>query len=320
MDEIQNIVIPIQNAEFILSHDCYGFQEVLDSFETAKEIFICTFNISCSDPDHDELLQALHNKVKRGTKVTFITNVPFDSKKRKSGNATDSNFNRYAEALNPEKYVFSMKLMFNEDLHGKIMMTDKIAYIGSGNYSSFSKNNYEMGVVVRGEETLKEIRKALQVIADKSVDYYHNDFVNAADEIKERILKACDNILQEMKGGEETTDPAGGPDQKLKDLFEELHRSLGELIELLDSESRKDKENQMLVHTGDMGMTWLKEDLKKTESVAVPDLIKSKDKTEKLINKVKTNVNKKMDYAVYPRQLDCPGEGAEKKLNERRGR
>jgi len=60
------------NAKFVYSKDELGYQEVLDKFESAKEINIITYNIS-------EKKQALIDALKKAGEhcsINIITNIP----------------------------------------------------------------------------------------------------------------------------------------------------------------------------------------------------------------------------------------------------
>ena len=122
------------NAKFVFTKDELGYQEVLDDMCVAEEITIVTYNIS-------EQKEALVNGLRRAgqhCKINIITNIPArwktyygDAFREKARNK----INLYLFKLNPEKLGIKPKVFFDFSNHGKIIMTNNVAYVGSANYS-----------------------------------------------------------------------------------------------------------------------------------------------------------------------------------------
>lgn len=92
--------------------------------------------------------------------VIIVTNVPGRFQKYTSPYARGrarKTIDNYIERLNPNNYVADVKTFFNFGNHSKIIMTDKMAYIGSANFSDESKNNNECGMLIKDKNVIDEI-------------------------------------------------------------------------------------------------------------------------------------------------------------------
>lgn len=162
--------------ELVQSKDECCYQDVLDDFYNANEIYIMTFNISTRD---DQLIRLLDD-VDKETEIYLITNIPnrFDKYLgRNNGEYTKSrarkNISYYLTELDPGSRENNFNVFFNFDNHSKIIMTENIAFVGSANYSSESSNNYEIGFITRDANVISEIKAVfVQTVEDDSIRYY----------------------------------------------------------------------------------------------------------------------------------------------------
>lgn len=174
----------LSDAKFIYSKDELGYQEVLDDFKNAEEIIIVTFNIS----EKQSLLIQKLAETSSDTEISIFTNIPSrwdtyygDSYK----NAARRKINIYMTKLKPDSIGQKISVFFNFENHGKIIMTNNLAYVGSANYSEESKNNIEFGIISRDidfiiflkEEITKELEKS-------STPYFEYDYLPLLLEIK----------------------------------------------------------------------------------------------------------------------------------------
>ena len=79
-------------------------------------------------------------------------------------------------------------------------MTDKIAYIGSQNFSDASQNNYELGILISDVETIKTLNLDIfEEIKNKSVlyttSYYNNLMEDASKVIQFSLQKMRQSIF-----------------------------------------------------------------------------------------------------------------------------
>ena len=166
------------NAKFVFTKDELGYQEVLDDMCVAEEITIVTYNIS-------EQKEALVNGLRRAgqhCKINIITNIPArwktyygDAFREKARNK----INLYLFKLNPEKLGIKPKVFFDFSNHGKIIMTNNVAYVGSANYSEESAKNTECGFISRDKDFIAFIQsKILPEIESAAIPYYEYDFTS----------------------------------------------------------------------------------------------------------------------------------------------
>ncbi len=150
----------VKEVEFVFAKDEFSYQEVLDSFEKAKYINILTFNISSKY--NYELTNKLKN-LNENCMVNIVTNIPNRFYVYKGKNKEVKKYRKkiaketvrnYIERLNPEKFKCNLNTYFNFDNHGKIIMTNSIAYVGSANFSSESMKNIETGFLSKDLELI----------------------------------------------------------------------------------------------------------------------------------------------------------------------
>ncbi|MFD1032921.1 phospholipase D-like domain-containing protein [Metaplanococcus flavidus] len=165
----------LKNAKMVWSKEDIAYQEVLDEFENADYILVVTFNVS---EKQEQLIKYLE-KVNEETPIQIFTNIPqryeryYNDLVRKQAK---KKINAYIKRLNPENFGKISETYFCFDNHAKIIMTDKIAYIGSANYSDESKKNYEAGVISTDVELIEFVKT--EIVSDlisSSESYYSGD-------------------------------------------------------------------------------------------------------------------------------------------------
>ncbi len=185
------------DAKFVYSKNELGYQEVLDRFEESTEITIITYNIS-------ERQNALINALKRTGEhcaINVITNIPSrweiyygDSFREKA----KQKINLYMTKLNPEKLGIKPAIFFDFSNHGKIIMTDSIAYVGSANYSEESAKSTEFGFITEDKDFLEFIRtELLPDLQSAAIPYYEYDYTSLLLEANV-ALSAIFNIKNEL--------------------------------------------------------------------------------------------------------------------------
>lgn len=166
------------DAKFVFSKNELGYQEVLDAMPDAKEIVVITYNIS---ERYNQLIKHIQS-VGDTCKVSIITNIPSrwddyfgDAFRKKAQNK----INIYMSKLSPEKFGHMSSVFFDFSNHGKIVMTDKIVYIGSENYSEESANNTEFGFISKDASLIEYIHsEVLPEIEKDAVPYYEYDYTS----------------------------------------------------------------------------------------------------------------------------------------------
>ncbi len=164
------------NVKFVFSKNELGYQEVLDEMSDAKEITIITYNIS---DHHNHLINCLKH-ANDDCEINIITNIPsrwesyYNEQYRERARRK---INLYMTKLNPEKFAQKVSVYFDFSNHGKIIMTDKIVYIGSENYSDESEQNTEFGFLSRDNNFIDYLKnEVFPEVKLNSAPYYEQDF------------------------------------------------------------------------------------------------------------------------------------------------
>lgn len=187
----------ISDCKFVCTKGELGYQEVLDAFPCAEKIAVITFNISGTQTS---LLNALR-QAPDTTAITILTNIPdrwpsyTSSYQRQKAKRT---IDTYMQRLRPENFGRNTKVFFDFQNHGKLIATDKIAYIGSSNYSEKSSENSEFGIITRDPDFLEHIFSELipGIIVDAN-PYYLYEYIPLLPEA-EQALSAYQNKLIEF--------------------------------------------------------------------------------------------------------------------------
>ena len=183
----------INSAKFVYSKNELGYQDIIDNMPDAKEITIITYNISEKQSHLIKCIQsAPHN-----CEINIITNIPSRWDKYYGSNFRENarkKINLYMTKLAPEKLGKAASVFFDFSNHGKIIMTDSIAYIGSENYSEESANNTEFGFISREKDFIEFIKEELlHEVKKEAVPYYQYNYTSLLLEAN-MILSAVFNI------------------------------------------------------------------------------------------------------------------------------
>lgn len=176
---MKNEIVVTDNVKLVMTKDEFGYSEVIGTFDDANFVRIVTYNIS---KESDVLLRKLETFPEEKD-VIIITNIPGRYKKYTSSyarNNAQKAIDKYIERLNPDIYNANVKSYFNFTNHSKIIMSDKMAYIGSANFSDESKHNNECGILINDVIVIKDINEIfVQMQIDESVPYYSSKYMKA---------------------------------------------------------------------------------------------------------------------------------------------
>lgn len=197
-DYLVGVIMDIMSAascDFVFGQGEYAYQRVIEDFQNTSFIGVLTYNISPKDDSF--LLNALKEACGKGVEVVLITNIPkrFPAYYGDSYAIAASNAIRaYLMALNPQKYGPNMDTYFLFKNHAKIMVTDHIAYWGSGNFSDESKNNFECGAISTDLNIISHLKNEIfPLIKAASVPYYRHNFIQAIYQLRGAV-ELCRNI------------------------------------------------------------------------------------------------------------------------------
>ena len=191
--------IPIKKSQAVFGRGEFTYKKVINSFKDAKFIGIMTFNIS---PKTDSfLLNSLKHACANGANATIITNIPkrfpsyfgeqyaVDAKKM---------IDVYIAQLDPKEYSMRLNPYFTFYNHAKIVMTDRIVYWGSSNFSDESMGNYECGTISTDRNLIKYLKNTVFMsIKNKSVPFYKYNFAVAIANLDE-LISICKAAKQQL--------------------------------------------------------------------------------------------------------------------------
>ncbi|MGG2082192.1 phosphatidylserine/phosphatidylglycerophosphate/cardiolipin synthase family protein [Lysinibacillus pakistanensis] len=241
-------------GELILTYQENGYQEVLDTFTESDYINIATFNIN-SFISNSYLIHGLR-EIDVSTPVTLILNVP-------EGDYYHRRINYILMLLERERFG-NLNVYFNFSNHAKLIMTNKIAYIGSQNFSDASRNNYELGILVRELEQVQKIESEIfEELKNNSVLYSTSEYNVRMEELSSLLNGSIKGIRQQIFTVYGDGYPV--PEQEILDIhqayfdknnwrkFEELYANFEEVIneiidgyqEVLDQEAIQSYMNEL---------------------------------------------------------------------------
>lgn len=238
----------IEKAKFILSKDEIGYSEVLNDFKNSNEIYILTFNISAKKDDLIKRLEELDSEVK----IHIITNIPqrypryFGLNARKRAR---DNINIYMSKLSPSQFEAQLIPFFNFNNHAKIIATDRIAYIGSANFSDESANNFETGLVIKDRSFIVFLKNhVFPELINHSEPYFEDEFMEFKifiPNILSRLPNFYDRFINEFYDYDDHSQRFYNPNMEFNVDITELESltvellDLKEIIETIDSKSHK---------------------------------------------------------------------------------
>jgi phosphatidylserine/phosphatidylglycerophosphate/cardiolipin synthase-like enzyme len=135
------------DSSVVFSRSEFSFKEILGEIEKTEYLLISTYNLG----DADGRLMTLLNDLETSTNITIITNVPdyaYLYKKRKTAEATRA-LEEYKQRLKPLTERDNTTIYFSFKNHGKLIVTDRMVYLGSANFSDSSAWNDEVGLLIR---------------------------------------------------------------------------------------------------------------------------------------------------------------------------
>lgn len=136
----------------------FAYKEVLDDFDNAEIIRIASYTVQRfkENPQKNEnyLLDSLY-RVKNARDIKIICGNP----KRYERNFDESHkiIKQYMHDFDFSKFKSPVEVAINNMNHSKIIGTNNVLYIGSQNFTSASRKNYEAGVIIRDPSKIKEI-------------------------------------------------------------------------------------------------------------------------------------------------------------------
>lgn len=166
------------------------YQEVLDDFINAKNIYISTYSLGKTEV----LIKYL--KKKKDVNVTLITNIVSRFNKDNKDNEKGEEIDKYIKMLEIDKFK-NIELYFNKYNHTKIVATENILYLGSQNFTYGSIKNYEIGVIIKDKEDIDKIIEKFNIIKDESVKWNNNRYIQIRDGLAKEVIQ-LEHILSNI--------------------------------------------------------------------------------------------------------------------------
>lgn len=141
------------------SSEDYLYQEVLDDFKNAKNIYIATFGLGWKMDLIEKIAEC------EDSEITLIADLSTYNKNAKEKiKLINDVFDKFSA-----KCSKNINLFFNKDNHVKIVGTDNIMYFGSQNYTVASKSNYEMGIIIKDKDGIAQVLEKFNIIKSASI-------------------------------------------------------------------------------------------------------------------------------------------------------
>lgn len=160
------------------------YKEVLDDFDNAKYIYISSYGITTNTNFDNRLFKKI-NDLKNPNVIKVITNI------RTKNELND------LEKLLKSKLNSKLKIYFNLLNHSKIILTDKIAYVGSENFTEFSGSgtNVESGIITTDKKALEFLKKRL----DSIIEYSYPTLDFARYKKRSMLVSRLEEKLKELE-------------------------------------------------------------------------------------------------------------------------
>jgi len=156
-----NTTFPI-SGQFIATREEQGYQAVIDTFSSTKWIDIVTYSISY-----------------KNSVLNTLKSSPLDCQTRIVSNIPGNNKEQYLKALKPDSFNNHTKVYLDLTNHGKIIMTDSIAYIGSANFSGSGFTDF--GILTDDNETIRKLKAIVDDSCRRSAFYYSPAYAGNLD-------------------------------------------------------------------------------------------------------------------------------------------
>lgn len=195
--------IPISNGTLVLTEGEAAYQQVLDEFPTAETITVVTFNIS---PKNSALLDSLSSA---RCKATLICNIPKRFPKyfgytQKAVQARKEQarlqIEAYLAAMDPTHFDTVVESFFCFRNHAKVVMTERIAFVGSANFSEESQSNWECGFLTSDPAAIAQLFAAVEQIKLDSIRYVGkpvNALIGPSLELRHCLLVIADKLTED---------------------------------------------------------------------------------------------------------------------------
>lgn len=136
--------IELGNSNTLLLFQNEDFWDVVlpKTFEDSPWIDIVTYNFNFNNYSQQSFYYRLKDLASKGVQIRLL----FAKETFGESKLVEDVF---------RSFVLCAKLESN---HSKIFLSDKIAYIGSANFSVGSNSNYECGIVIKNKEIIRKIR------------------------------------------------------------------------------------------------------------------------------------------------------------------
>jgi len=200
--------IPLaKGVEIVLTEGEHGYVDVLADAQTAGgELFIVAYAITTRG---DGMLDILQQGIAGVDRIEFVTAIPKFNQRDWSGHwgeAASKEIRDYLALLHPDVLHESVSVAIVMNSHAKMAISDRLAYVGSANFSDASAQKKEAGVLIRDAELAQAVRSRFKTTFVNDIYPYGPD----ADALLAAfaLLTESREILKEFVAGiDEYRDP-----------------------------------------------------------------------------------------------------------------
>lgn len=151
-----------------LTYEEHGLQPLLDKLPTAKRVSLLTYSLD--EDTSGDLWKAL-KEIPRESQLTIVTNIPgrFESYSASQQTRMRRRFEAYLSNLYPSNFPCASEVFVSFENHAKVLIVDRVAYIGSSNFTTASARNFEAGMIVSQGSHLNELNRFAKRIRKRSI-------------------------------------------------------------------------------------------------------------------------------------------------------
>jgi hypothetical protein len=202
--------IPVSNGTLVVSQGESAYQQVLDEFPNADRITVVTFNIT---PKNSALLDSLSSA---SCKATLICNIPkrfpkylgyTDQAVQARKDQARRQIEDYLTAMDPTRFDTVVESYFCFRNHAKVVMTERIAFVGSANFSDESQANWECGFITSDADAIAQLFAAVEQLKNDSIRYLGkpvNELIAPSIELRQCLsvieAKLTEDCLDTLSG------------------------------------------------------------------------------------------------------------------------
>ncbi|NEQ28191.1 MAG: hypothetical protein F6K28_56260, partial [Microcoleus sp. SIO2G3] len=205
----------------------------MDSIKDASRITVVAYNISAGEAGKSACL--MDDLRESQLPVRIVTNIPGRFARYVGPSSrlrAKSKIRAYLSALDPRSFPPGSRVSLSFENHAKIVMTDRIAFVSSANFSTESELSWECGVLVEDRQGLAAIEAVVDEIERSAVRCYGSRMLSCIApllDVHMHLEQASENLIQDV--GPDDLDAIDAELQRLRNAIDDLETEWPELAQ-----------------------------------------------------------------------------------------